>query len=205
MIRAVALLVDLESALPQGFDFGEAVPILQQTPEIVEADRYIGMIRTVASFVDRERAADQRLGLGEAVRIVKKACEIAEAARQDRMGWTETCLENRQRSALEAFGLGVVRLDIEQNSKLIEKPRCRRGDPRLIGMVGDRKRVRRERIEDPPISYIVGLADESRVHPFQRFAQSLRAALFAHRPACEILHKAVNDEAGRPAVLPGHG
>ena len=71
-------------------------------------------------------------------------------------------------------------------------------------MPRDRERVRRERIEHRPAPHVHGIADERRVHPFQRFAQSLRPALVAHRAAGEILHEAMDDEARRAAVLPRH-
>ena len=71
-------------------------------------------------------------------------------------------------------------------------------------MARDRERVRRERIENWPAPHVLGIADEGRVHPFQRFAQSLRAALVAHRAAGEILHEAMNDEARRAAILCSH-
>ena len=68
----------------------------------------------------------------------------------------------------------------------------------------DRERVRRERIENWPTPHVAGIADKSRVQPFQRPAQSLRAALLAHRAAGEILYEPMNDEAQRAAVLSGH-
>ena len=84
----------------QRLGLGEAVRVLQQSREIVEVDRHVGMIRPEARLVDRERAAHERLGLGEAVRGLEQCREIVEAARHIGMIRPEARLVDRERAAI---------------------------------------------------------------------------------------------------------
>ena len=170
MIRAVALFADRQRAAHQRLGLGEAVRVLKQQREIVEADRHVGMIGAVALFVDLERAAHQWFGLGEAVRVLKQRRKIVEADRHIRMIRAVAFLVDRQRAAHRRLGLGVGRLGLEQNCKPVEQPRGGLGNLRCVRRARDRESVRREWIENWPASYILGLADEGRIDPFQGFA-----------------------------------
>jgi hypothetical protein len=106
----------------------------------------------------------------------------------------EARLVDGERAARQRLGPGVGRLRIRQNAEIAEQPGRRLGNLRHVRMARDRERVRRERIEDRPASHVVGIADERRVHPFQRLAHSLLAALRGHRAIREILHEAMHDK-----------
>ena len=106
----------------------------------------------------------------------------------------EARLADRQRAANQRLGFDVARLHLEQNGEPIEKPRRRLGDCRLVRVLRNRERVRRERIENRPASHVLRIANERRVHPPQRLPQRLAAPRFAHAPPREILHQSMHGE-----------
>ena len=56
MVRSEALFVNLQRPAHQRLGLGQAVRVLQQLGQVVEADCDFGMVRSEALFVNRERA-----------------------------------------------------------------------------------------------------------------------------------------------------
>ncbi len=139
--------------------------------EIVEVDRHVGMVRPVALLVDRQRAAHQRLGLGEAVGAPKQRARLLRRSPH----WVIRAValfDDRERAALQQSPAGVLRLDFEQppswlNSRAvgsaISASSAWRATASACGASGSRTGQSRTSC---------GIADEGRVHPFQRLAQS---------------------------------
>ena len=69
----------------QRLGLGEAVGVLQQLGEVVEASSDLGMVGAVGFLVDGQRAAHEGLGLGEAVGGLQQTGEVVEGDGDIRM------------------------------------------------------------------------------------------------------------------------
>jgi hypothetical protein len=78
MIRAPALLAYRERTAYNRLGFGEAVRVLKQKREIVEADRDIGMIRAIPPLADCQRPAVQLLSFGVVRLRVEETADFVE-------------------------------------------------------------------------------------------------------------------------------
>ena len=183
MIRPEARLVDRERAAKSGSASARRFVSWSRLARLLRPVATLRMIRPVACLVDRKRAAIERLGLGETVRGSEQAREIVEVRRHARVIRPVARLVDRQRAAIERLGLGIARLRLKQQAELIEQPRGRLGDPRLVRAARDRERVRRERIEDRPSSHVIRIDRERRVDPSSasRNAAARRSSVIARR------------------------
>src|ERR1700677_1372389 len=107
----------------QGFSLREAAGGLEQSREIVEIDRDIGMVLAVARFVDGERAAHQGLSLREAAGGLEQCCQIAEAYRDQGMVLAVARLVDGERAAHQGLSLREAAGGLQQMREIVEVDR----------------------------------------------------------------------------------
>ena len=132
--------------------------VLQQTSEVVEARRGLGMLRAERLLADRQRALVEWPRPGEVALGLEQAGEVVEARRGIGMLGAERLLANRERALVERPRAGKVALVLKQAGEVIEARRGRRDARGRAPSRGSRARARKARatlcmLRAPPCLY----------------------------------------------------
>ncbi len=123
MGRPTARFIDCQCAAEHRLGLGNAVGILQQARQIVEAGRKLGLVRPKARFGDLQCAAEHRLGLGNAVGGLQQARQIVELCGNLGIGRPKARFIDCQCAAERPFRLGNAVGIPQQDRQIVEAGR----------------------------------------------------------------------------------